>query len=100
MQTVLEKSKASNVTVKLDAGDRNRLRSLATSKKRTPHYLMREAIQAYLEKEEAEQAVLSRVDSSMSHYESTGLHVTLDEMKDWAKSLRLDRNTPLPACHE
>jgi predicted transcriptional regulator len=100
MPTVHEKSKASNVTIKLDATDRSRLKSLAVSKKRTPHYLMKEAIQAYLDKEEAERAVLARVDYSIDHYETTGLHVTLDEMRTWSKALRLDPNAHLPTCHK
>ena len=73
MPTVIEKSKATN---KL------------------------EAIQTYLDREEAKRAVLARVDSSIDHYETTGLHATLEEMRDWSKSMRLDRNTQLPACHK
>lgn len=45
------------------------------------------------------QAVLDRVDSGIEDYEKTGLHVSFDEVRDWAKSVRLNRNAPLPVCH-
>ena len=99
MPAVLEKSKASNITIKLDATHRDRLKSLATAKKRTPHYLMKEAIERYMDAEEAEQAALKIVDNSVSHYEMTGLHITLDEVKTWAKEVKTNRNVLLPACH-
>lgn len=39
------------------------------------------------------------------HYQETGLHTTLDEMKAWANSLRIDskkteKTQPLPTCHK
>jgi predicted transcriptional regulator len=56
MQILTEKKpRAYNMTIKLAASDRDRLRSCAVAKKRTPHYLMKEAITAYLEREEVEQ---------------------------------------------
>jgi predicted transcriptional regulator len=99
MPAALEKSKASNITIKLDSTHRDRLKSLATAKKRTPHYLMKEAIERYIDAEEAEQAALKIVDNSVSHYEMTGLHITLDEVKTWAKEVKTNRNALLPACH-
>ena len=99
MPSTLEKSKAANVTIKLDTTHRDRLKSLAVAKKRTPHFLMKEAIERYLVAEEAQQTVLKSVDESTAHYEATGLHVTLDEIKQWAKEVKADRNAPLPKCH-
>jgi len=99
MPTVLEKSKAANVTIKLDTAHRDRLKSLAVIKKRTSHYLMKEAIERYLVAEEAQQTVLKSVDESITHYEATGLHITLDELKQWAKEVKINRNAQLPVCH-
>jgi predicted transcriptional regulator len=99
MPAVLEKSKASNVTIKLDLDHRARLKSLATVKKRTSHYLMKEAIERYLVIEEAQQTILKSVDDSIAHYEATGLHITLDEVKTWAREIKVNPNAQLPACH-
>ena len=99
MPATLEKPRASNVTIKLDSTERERLRSLSVAKKRTPHYLMKEAIALYLEREENEQAVLSIVDNSAHHYEATGLHITTAEMRLWKDAIKADRTAKLPTCH-
>ncbi|NJS37109.1 MAG: hypothetical protein HC765_13015 [Brachymonas sp.] len=40
----IEKPKARHLTVKLDSGERLRLKSIAQAKQRTPHFIMREAV--------------------------------------------------------
>ena len=97
--TEIGKTRAINVTIKIDATERERLKSLAVAKKRTPHYLMKEAIERYLEDEEAEQLAIQEATVSLEHYERTGLHITLDEVKQWVKDLKTDRNAKLPVCH-
>ena len=87
------------MTLKLDTTHRDRLKSLALVKKRSAHYLMKEAIDRYLEAEEAQQVALNSVDESVAHFEATGLHVTLNELKTWAKDVKANRNAQLPACH-
>ena len=99
MPTAPEKARAVNVTVKLEHSERQRLKSLAAAKQRTPHFLMKEAIQRYIEDEEAEQAAIQAAAASLAHYKKTGLHTTLDEVKGWAKAVREDRSAKIPACH-
>ena len=97
--STLDSERPANVTVKLAASDRKRIQSLAISKKRTPHYLMKEAIQAYLDREEIEQRFIAAAEESWDEFEKTGLHITLDEMRVWAKELKTNPNAVLPACH-
>jgi len=99
MPNTLEKPRTATVTLKLDTSHRDRLKSLAVAKKRTAHYLMKEAIERYLKAEEAQQAVLTSVDDSVANFEATGLHVTLDEVKTWSGDVRAKRNAQLPICH-
>ncbi len=99
MAEALTKPRASTVTLKLDASYRDRLKCLAVSKKRTSHYLMKEAIERYLKVEEAQQAILQSVDDSMGHFETTGLHITHSEVKAWAKELETNPTAKLPECH-
>lgn len=94
-----EKSSSINVTVKIDILDRDRLKSLATTKKRTPHYLMKEAIIRYIEDEEIEQRNIQEATLSYEHYKQTGLHLTLDEVRRWREQLQIDHNTKTPVCH-
>jgi predicted transcriptional regulator len=97
--TSVERTRSPSVTVKLGDARRSRIAELATYKKRSPHYVMVDAIDKYLEAEERERAVLDKVDAAIAHYDTTGLHVTLDEFKTWADARKLDRHAPMPACH-
>ena len=99
MSGTLEKLRVTTVTLKLEASYRERLKNLAAAKKRTSHYLMKEAIERYLETEEAQQVILTSVDESITHFEATGLHLTQDEVKRWAKERKTNRNVQLPECH-
>jgi hypothetical protein len=60
---------------------------------------MKEAIERYLMTEETQQAILTSVDDSIAHFETTGLHIALDEVKAWANEVKVNRNAQLPACH-
>jgi predicted transcriptional regulator len=87
------------VTVKLDAVDRDRIAALAALKKRTPHYLMKEAILTYVQKEEARQNFISAAEKSFEHYKETGLHITLDEFNAWVDEVQQNPAASIPACH-
>ncbi len=90
---------ASTVSVKLDPSDRNRIASLAVVKKRTPHYLMREAILEYIQREESRQNFIQAAEASYAHYKETGLHVTFDEFCTWVEDVQRDPGKPIPVCH-
>lgn len=89
-----------NLTVKLDKSECERIKSLAKAKKRTPHYLMREAIQAYLEQEEAQQRFIEVGKRSLAEYQRTGEHITLDEFEAWTDELKTNPKASMPLCHE
>jgi len=91
---------AATVTVKLDPSDRERIATLAITKKRTPHYLMKEAILDYIRREEATQNFIKAAEASYDHYKETGLHVTLDQFSAWVDEVQEDPNAPIPACHQ
>lgn len=42
---------------------------------------------------------LREAEISLEHYEKTGLHITLDEVKQWAKELKTNKEAKLPKCH-
>lgn len=99
MPKTLEKPRTATVTLKLDTSQRDRLKLLAVGKKRSAHYLMKEAIERYLKVEELQQVALKGVDEAVAHFEASGLHLSLDEFKTWADDVKLNRNAQLPACH-
>lgn len=95
-----EKPRASaTVSIKLDSSDRDRISSLARMKKRTPHYLMKEAILEYVQREEARQNFIKAADASFEHFKETGLHITLDEFSAWVDEVQNNPEAPITACH-
>lgn len=94
-----EKARAGSVTIKLDDADRDRIATLAAVKKRTPHYLMKEAILEYVKREEARQSFIAAAESSFEHYKETGLHISLDEFSTWVDDVQQGPGARIPACH-
>ena len=90
---------SATVTIKLDAADRDRLAALAGIKKRTPHYLMKEAILDYVRREEARQNFIKAAEASFEHYKETGSHITLDEFSQWVDEVQQNPDAPFPAYH-
>ena len=97
--STVQNPRTGSVTIKLDDADRTRIAALATAKKRTPHYLMKEAILEYVKKEEARQNFIAAAETSFEHYKETGLHITLDEFSQWVDKVQEAPEVPVPACH-
>ena len=97
--STVQNPRTGSVTIKLDDADRKRIAALATAKKRTPHYLMKEAILEYVKKEEARQNFIAAAETSFEHYKETGLHITLDEFSQWVDKVQEAPEVPVPACH-
>lgn len=87
------------VSVKLDDDLRERIQSLAESKQRSAHWIMREAIRTYVEKEEGQQNLDQASEEAMEHYRKTGLHVTHAEVTKWLESWGTDEELDPPQCH-
>jgi predicted transcriptional regulator len=96
----LDKSRApATVTIKLDTADRARISALAQRKKRTPHYLMKEAILEYIGREEARQNFVQAALASSEHYQETGSHITMDEFSEWVDAVQQAPDSVMPPCH-
>ena len=76
------------VAIKIDEEIRARVKRLADARHRTSHWLMREAITQYVEREELREAFRQDTLRAWEEYRSTGLHVTADEADAWLAQLR------------
>jgi predicted transcriptional regulator len=92
-------AKVAPLSVKLTPVSRERLRSLADLQRRPAHALAREAIEAYIEKQEEEMRRDQEANASWKHYQDTGLHVTGEEAIAWIKSWGTPNQLPKPVCH-
>jgi predicted transcriptional regulator len=88
------------VAIKLDDEERARLAALATAKQRSAHFLMRDAIREYLDREESRHRFIAAAEASYEHYKETGMHVTLDEFSEWVNRAVEDVQATPPKCHE
>lgn len=88
------------VSLKLDAEERARLAALASARKRSSHYLMREAVREYLTREEARQSFRDEAAKAWRDYKKTGLHATQDEVDAWVDSLGTRRPRRPPKWHK
>ncbi|MDR2365090.1 MAG: ribbon-helix-helix protein, CopG family [Zoogloeaceae bacterium] len=87
------------VSIKLDEDLRERIRGLAATRKRTMHWMMREAISQYIEREEKREAFRLATLTAWREYQETSLHVTEDEADDWLAGLTEGQDVEPPQCH-
>jgi predicted transcriptional regulator len=87
-------------SVKLEDDLKNRIQHLAELKQRSPHWIMREAIRDYVEREEARERFKNEALASWTVYQETGRHLTGEEVQDWLINWGTDKETKVPPCHE
>ena len=87
------------MSVKLDQETRDRIEHLAESRQRTPHWMMREAIQQYIDREEKREAFRQDGIRAWNDYQATGLHVTSEEADAWLAKLESGQDAEPPECH-
>lgn len=90
---------AKPVAVKIDADTKARVQRLAAARNRSPHWLMREAISQYVEREERREAFRQAGVEAWNAYRSTGLHVTAKEAEAWLAKLQAGKDVEPPECH-
>lgn len=88
------------VAVKIDPDLRERVRRLAEARQRTPHWLMREAISQYVEREEKREAYRQAGLDAWREYQETGLHATAEEVDAWLASWGSEDEQPAPECRK
>lgn len=87
-------------SVKLDPELESRIQHLAELRQRSPHWIMREAIQQYVDREEKREAFRRDALNAWEAYQETGLHVTGDEAIAWLETWGEENEKPAPACHK
>jgi predicted transcriptional regulator len=91
---------ASTTSVKLDIETKERVQRLAASRQRSPHWVMREAIEQYVEREEKREQFRQDALAAWTHYQTTGLHATAQEADAWLAKLEAGKAAAPPKCHD
>ncbi|MEM9103758.1 MAG: CopG family ribbon-helix-helix protein [Pseudomonadota bacterium] len=80
-------------SIKLDNELKTRVQDLANLRHRSAHWIMREAIRDYVEREEAKESFKQEALASWKVYQETGRHLTGKEVRDWLKTWGTDKET-------
>jgi predicted transcriptional regulator len=84
------------VAIKIDPDIKDRVKRLAEARHRTPHWLMREAITQYVEREEKREAFRQDTLKAWEEYRETGEHATAEEVEAWLASWGTENELPSP----
>lgn len=91
-------STPSTTSLKLDTETKERIQRLAAARRRSPHWVMREAIEQYVEREEKREQLRHDALAAWNHYQATGLHVTAEEADAWLAKLEAGKDGAPPKC--
>ena len=88
------------MSVKLDPDTRTRLENLAAVRRRSTHWIMRDAIQQYVEREEKRETFRQDTLKAWEEIQATGLYTTTEEIDAWLASWGTNGELHTPKCHK
>ena len=89
----------STTSLKLDSALKERVHRLASARRRSAHWVMREAVEQYVEREEKREQLRQDALAAWADYQATGLHVTAEEADAWLAGLEAGNHAATPKCH-
>lgn len=88
------------VSVKIDDDLKGRIQKLAATRRRSAHWIMREAIEQYVAREEARQSFVDEAHEAWAEFRATGLHLTGEETRAWLETWGTEAEAEAPECHD
>ena len=89
----------STTSIKLDNKLKERVQRLAQARRRSAHWIMREAVEQYVGREEKREQYRQDALAAWSEYQATGLHATAEEADAWLSKLEAGEDAEAPSCH-
>jgi len=86
-------------SLKLDFELKQRVQRLASARRRSAHWIMREAVEQYVSREEKREQFRQDALAAWNDYQATGLHATAEEADAWLAKLEAGEDAEAPACH-
>lgn len=87
-------------SIKIDGELKDRVQQLANVRQRSAHWIMREAIAQYVEREEARDSFQQEALASWTAYQETGQHLTGQEVRSWLDTWGTEEEAERPLCHK
>jgi predicted transcriptional regulator len=86
-------------SLKLDFELKERVQRLASARRRSAHWIMREAVEQYVGREEKREQFRQDALAAWNDYQATGLHATAEEADAWLAKLEAGEDAEAPQCH-
>ena len=86
-------------SLKIEDTLKSRVQQLANQRRRSAHWIMLEAIQQYVEREEARESFKQEALASWATYQETGQHLTGQEVRTWLNTWGSEDEKVVPECH-
>ena len=90
---------STTTSLKLDHELKERVQRLASVRRRSAHWVMREAVEQYVGREEKREQLRQDALAAWNHYQATGLHATAEEADAWLAKLEAGEDPETPECH-
>jgi predicted transcriptional regulator len=90
---------SSTTSLKLDSELKERVQRLAVARRRSAHWIMREAVTQYVSREEQREQFRQDALAAWNDYQATGLHATAEETDAWLAKLEAGEVAEAPECH-
>ncbi len=87
-----------STSLKIDDDLKGRVKQLAAVHDRSSHWIMREAIRQYVEREEARESFRQEALESWRDFQRTGRHLTGPEVTSWLA--KWGEGERAPECHD
>ena len=87
-------------SLKIDDMLKSRVQQLASQRRRSSHWIMIEAIQQYVEREEVRENFKQEALASWVAYQETGRHLTGQEARNWLNTWGTEDEKAVPECHK
>jgi predicted transcriptional regulator len=89
---------SSTTSLKLDQKLKQRVQRLAAARRRSSHWVMREAVEQYVGREEMREKFRQDALAAWNQYRTTGLHATAAEANAWLAKLEAGEDAEAPTA--
>jgi predicted transcriptional regulator len=89
----------STTSLKLDDELKKKVQRLASARRRSTHWILREAVEEYVGREEKREKLRQDALAAWTHYQETGLYATAKEADAWLAKLEAGEDAEAPECH-
>ncbi len=86
-------------SLKIDPDLKQRVQQLASARRRSAHWIMREAVEQYVSREEKREQFRQDALTAWRDFQATGLHATAEEADAWLAKLEAGEKAEAPECH-